>query len=435
MRNRGFADTARLIVRGGKGGSGCCAFLPSSRFGLGSPCGGDGGRGGHVFLQIDPIKSSLSHLPRKAKAPNGGSGKGAGQHGKHGEDLVIYVPPGTRVTDVKTIDTTENELMLNEDENERIRRMYRLYPGWEDRGEIHAWEKHAKLLQKKLLRWKKLYAPMNTPLEQRLYTGLELDSVFEKESIMPYLVAKGGAGGRGNPHFATREIRSPRFCGIGQPGELILLKLELRLLAQVGLVGFPNAGKSTLLGALSKARPKVAAYPFTTLQPDLGVLCINNDEEMKITMADIPGLIAGAHLGRGLGHEFLRHVERSQILLHVVDLSVGYEEGNDQMLVSEFLAIRRELAAYKSGLTDRVRVIVANKIDLLPPDVVNKRLELLQTLLEDDEIPIIPISAQHSNNLDDLVDYLKFLLKPDSDSVDVISEDISNEVVKAFLHS
>lgn len=202
-----------------------------------------------------------------------------------------------------------------------------------------------------------------------------------------YIAAKGGNGGLGNPHFASGSNRTPRVATKGKPGEERWLRIELKLLADVGLVGLPNAGKSTLLSALSAANPKVADYPFTTLEPQLGVLQFKYDNPCII--ADIPGLVEGAHNGVGLGHKFLRHVERTSVLLHVIDCS-------DDNLFENYRTIESELELYRKELLDRAKIIVLNKIDLVDPDMVN---EFIDTFKQDNEI-VIAISADAKQNLD-----------------------------------
>ena len=226
--------------------------------------------------------------------------------------------------------------------------------------------------------------------------------VFEEESgeklcdfVAPgqrFLIARGGRGGRGNARFATSTNRAPRRAQPGTPGEQRRLRLELKLLADVGLVGFPNAGKSTLLSRLSAAHPKIADYPFTTLEPCLGVVAVN--EEESFVLADIPGLIEGAHAGRGLGTRFLRHIERTRLLVHLVDVSdTRRDPGND------FRVVRSELAQFSSALLEKPVVIVANKIDLLTS---SERLEALRAFCEAETLPFFTISAVRGDGLEEL---------------------------------
>lgn len=207
-----------------------------------------------------------------------------------------------------------------------------------------------------------------------------------------WVAARGGRGGRGNARFATSTNRAPRRVEPGRPGEERRLRLELKLLADVGLVGFPNAGKSTLISRLSAAHPKIADYPFTTLEPCLGVVAVN--EEESFVLADIPGLIEGAHAGHGLGTRFLRHIERTRLLVHLVDVA---ETGRDP--VEDFQIVRRELAQFSSRLAEKPGVVVANKLDLL---TCPERLEGLRAFCEAEALPFLAISALRGEGLEDL---------------------------------
>ncbi len=244
-----LVDRARITIKAGDGGDGLATFRREKYVPRGGPDGGDGGRGGDVFLEVDPQLNTLLRFQyeQRFEADRGGSGGSARKHGRDGKDIVIKVPPGTVVR--TTIDGEPYSIDL-------------LRPG------------------------------------ERL------------------LAARGGKGGLGNTHFATSTHQAPRIAELGQPGDEYELELELKLIADVGLIGFPNAGKSTLLAASSAARPKIANYPFTTLSPNLGVAQVG---DQTFVIADIPGLIEGAHAGVGLGHDFLRHVERTRVLVHVLD--------------------------------------------------------------------------------------------------------------------
>ncbi|MGI6577546.1 MAG: GTPase ObgE [Eubacteriales bacterium] len=211
----------------------------------------------------------------------------------------------------------------------------------------------------------------------------------------PFVIAKGGNGGWGNQHFATPTRQAPRFAKSGLPGEEKEILLELKLLADVGLVGFPNVGKSTLLSMVSSARPKIANYHFTTLQPNLGVVSI--DETESFVVADIPGIIEGAHAGSGLGHDFLRHIDRCRLLIHLVDAAGS--EGRDP--IEDFKTINKELALYNSDLASRPQIVAANKIDILDPesDTLNKLKEYTSSL----NIPCVEISAATGKGVDELM--------------------------------
>jgi GTPase len=280
-------DEARIWVKAGSGGNGVVSFRREKFVPLGGPDGGDGGRGGSVYLVARAGVSTLLEFARRRQfqAQNGGPGRGARQHGKAGEDLVVEVPPGTLV---------------------------------------------------------------------RADDGLTADLVRVGDTA---LVARGGRGGLGNTHFATSTQRAPRIAQKGEPGEERWVNLELKTIAQAALVGEPNAGKSSLLAATSAATPKIGDYPFTTLSPNLGVVEPSDLDSDVFVIADVPGLIAGAHTGAGLGHRFLRHVERAPILVHVVDASRADA-------VDAYLTVRGELEAYKPEVAAKPEIVVANKLDL-----------------------------------------------------------------------
>ncbi len=320
-----FIDRAKIVIKAGDGGNGCTAFRREKYVPFGGPSGGDGGRGGHVYLEAAEGINSLIHLRYNPeyKAGGGGHGEGNNRHGRDGEDVVIRVPVGTVVWDAET--------------GQRIHDFQR--PG------------------------------------ERL------------------LVARGGRGGRGNARFATPTRRAPRFHEEGHPGQVRTLRLELKLLADVGLVGFPNAGKSTLLACISAARPKIADYPFTTLEPVLGVVTL--DECTSFVVADIPGLIEGAHRGAGLGHEFLRHIERTRLVLHLIDVSPLAERDP----VTSYEIIRRELGAYNPALLDKPEIVVATKIDIRDPE----RLDALRSFCQWRGIEVVEISAVTGSGIDRLL--------------------------------
>jgi len=256
----------------------------------GGPSGGDGGRGGSLYLESSVHLNTLLKFRynREFSAERGRPGEGSNRHGQSGEDLVVTVPVGT--------------VVYNEQTGEKL---------WDFDGP-----------------------------NQR------------------YLAARGGRGGKGNAHFATSTHQAPRKAQPGAPGEEHTFRLELKLLADVGLVGFPNVGKSTLISRLSAARPRIADYPFTTLEPCLGVVAV--DEERSFVMADIPGLIAGAHEGRGLGTRFLKHIERTRLLLHMVDVA----EGSDRDPLEDYHTILRELASFSPTVAKIPMLLVASRVDI-----------------------------------------------------------------------
>ena len=295
-----FLDRVKIWVRAGDGGDGAATFRQEAHVPRGGPDGGDGGRGGSVYLRVDAGQTTLRDFTHKRhyKATPGGRGTRARRHGRAGDDLILDVPPGTAAYADET-------------------------------GELLA------------------------------------DLVAVGQSS---LVARGGRGGLGNTHFKTSTHQAPKHAQKGEPGEERWLRLELRLIADIGLVGLPNAGKSTLLAALTAARPKIADYPFTTLEPNLGVMDLTDvagsddglgglvADERRPTIADVPGLIEGASSGAGLGHAFLRHVERTRILLHVVDGSGRDPEWDHDV-------IRDELRAHDPALLEKPIVVVFNKLD------------------------------------------------------------------------
>lgn len=327
-------DRARIEVKAGRGGDGHASFRREKYVPRGGPDGGNGGRGGNVYIQVDPNISTLIafYHQQHFHAPDGQPGGSNRRFGRNGEDIAIPVPPGTVVRGV----------------------------GEEAQHSVD------------------LVAP-----GQRL------------------LVARGGRGGRGNAVFATPTRQAPRFAEHGEPPEKRTLELELKLIADVGLVGYPNAGKSTLLAAVSAARPKIASYPFTTLSPNLGVATVG---DFPFVIADIPGLIEGASEGVGLGLDFLRHVERTRLLVHVLD-SAGVD-GRDPG--EDYRSTNCELAAYSAVLAERHQVVAANKIDL--PDG-REWADYLQAELAVPAADFFPISAATGEGVQALLNRVAALLQ------------------------
>jgi GTP-binding protein len=279
-----FVDEARIYVKAGDGGHGIVSFRREKYVPRGGPDGGDGGRGGDVYLRATHSLDTLGHFQHQVhfRAERGGNGGGARKHGKRGEDLIVDVPVGTVIAD---------------DE------------------------------------------------------GIIADLTRDGQKVM---VARAGKGGLGNVHFATATNRAPRMSRRGEPGEEHWLRLELRTLGDVGFIGEPNAGKSSLLAAISAARPEVGAYPFTTLAPNLGVAVI---DDVPVVAVDIPGLIEGAHEGRGIGHQFLRHIQRSRMLVHVLDASAANP-------LEAYRTVRHELELFDPALTGKTELVAVNKMDL-----------------------------------------------------------------------
>jgi GTPase len=340
-----FVDEAKIYVKAGDGGNGCVAFRREKYVPRGGPSGGDGGVGGSIYLEANVNDNTLLRYRynREFKADRGRHGEGSNCTGESGEDMTLKVPVGTLVFD--------------------------------EEGE-------------------ELLADLKKP-GQRV------------------LVAQGGRGGRGNQHFAKPWHQAPREKEEGQPGEERHLRLELKLLADVGLVGFPNAGKSTLISVISAARPKIANYPFTTLQPNLGVVNVDggtggHGAELGRTfvVADLPGLIEGASQGAGLGIRFLRHVERTRLLVHLIDTS----DATDTDPVKAFQIINAELAAFSAGLMEKPMIVVASKLDATTD---RTRLEELQKFCEKKGLEFHAISAATGEGV-------KELMKAMADALDKI---------------
>jgi len=304
-----FIDEAVIHVKAGDGGDGAIAF----GVGRSGPTGGDGGDGGSIIVVADPQLSSLLDFKYKHTytAERGEHGRNKDQYGAAAVDLVVRVPVGTVVFPGRAHDAAEDPAD----------------PADEPK----------------------------TPLADLAEPGAR------------YVLARGGIGGRGNIHFKSPWNQAPRTAEPGTPGEKRTVRLELKLLADVGLLGYPNVGKSTFISRVSRARPKVADYPFTTLVPNLGVVQLSG--ERNFVIADIPGLIEGAAQGAGLGHQFLRHVERCRVLLHIVEAT--FTTGPDRSPLHDFDVINSELAQYAPGLADKPQVVVLNKIDATASDDVD----------------------------------------------------------------
>jgi GTP-binding protein len=337
-----FVDRIKVFAQAGSGGRGSVSFRREKFVPRGGPDGGDGGRGGDVILRADRHVDNLSNLFYEPiiKAKRGGHGMGKKMAGRAAPDTIVKVPVGTIV--------------------------------WQAEDSEHS--------------------PFNvrrlTPDSDRSGIAPVIDLTRDEQE---FVLCEGGDGGKGNVHFKSSRNRAPREYTEGEEGEQGHFVLELRTIADAGLIGYPNAGKSTLLRKVSAARPKVAAYPFTTLHPIIGVVELS--EYGRITIADIPGLIEGAHRGIGLGHEFLRHITRCRIFLFVVD--VAGSEGRNP--VEDLQNLRRELDLYDSRLSDRPWFVIANKMDL--PDAK----ENLKTLRKKfPKIDIVPVSAAKGEGIDEL---------------------------------
>ncbi|KAI8379611.1 obg family GTPase CgtA [Radiomyces spectabilis] len=391
-KGRQFVDFVRIVARGGDGGDGCVSFHREKYLAKGPPNGGNGGRGGSVILRASADESTLRHLGHVASAKRGQNGMGGGRHGTMGENLVINVPVGTIVREVtmeKRRTDEDEEEESDEDALERQREARWVYfPRTEQpqpvAGRVDFFKQAERLMDEedRYLRWRE---------RTEKVAHIEADLTEPGQEL---IVCRGGAGGYGNPHFLTTENRSPKWATRGRKGETRSLELELKTIADIGLVGLPNAGKSSLLGAISNAHPKQAAYAFTTLHPFVGT--VDYADQYQLTVADIPGLIRGAHRNIGLGHAFLRHVERAKLLVYVVDLS-GPAPWEDVK------TLQYELEAYRPGLTKRQSLIVANKADL----VQTAKDNLFRLQAEANDIPIIPVSARYEKNILKLTSILR----------------------------
>lgn len=341
-----LVDEVTITVKAGKGGAGLAHFRREKFVPRGGPDGGDGGDGGDVWVTVDRAQHGLQSFARGVtvfSAENGEQGRAKKQHGADGADLELVVPPGTVI-----------------------------WEGKEHEGEV----------------WWKQIADLTLPGEK-------------------FLLAKAGRGGRGNCHFATSTHQAPLEFEPGTPGQVKLVKLELKLLADVGLIGLPNAGKSSLLTRITAAEPKIGDYPFTTLEPNLGVLApekigIKPDQITPMVFADIPGLIEGAHLGKGLGDQFLRHTDRTKILVHLI-------EATHPDPLAAYTEIRAELAAWSPDLAAKPELVAISKVDLL--DEAAQR----QLYAETKHLHPTFISAATGRGVQDLVkDIARLMVTTDS---------------------
>ena len=325
-----FADTAKITIKSGKGGDGHVSFRRELFVPNGGPDGGDGGKGGDLIFEVDKGMTTLGdfRMRRKFAAEDGEQGGAKRCHGRNGKDLVVKVPYGTVVKELKS---------------------------------------------------------------GKVITDMSGDNLRE-------VVLTGGKGGLGNMHFATSVMQAPRFAQPGQRCQELEVLLELKVIADVGLVGFPNVGKSTLISMSSNARPQIANYYFTTLQPHLGVVDLGDGDDDSFIMADIPGLIEGAAEGAGLGHDFLRHIQRCRVLVHVVD--AAGTEGRDPL--DDIAKINSELERFDIDLTKRPMIIAANKIDAIY-DEGDDPVARIRAEYEPKGIKVMPISAATGKGVRELL--------------------------------
>ena len=381
-----FIDEIKIYAQAGHGGKGCVAFHREAYITKGGPSGGNGGRGGSVILQADHDLNNLIqqyYVPRLiALAGEGGMGKGMDGHA--GKDLIVKVPCGTLVWQLK--DTTppiEKKMRRDDDE--------------EDEEEAENMMLGTGTGKRPLFRTSQGKSALEIDLSKEPEDAETPDGIENKGTLVAdltthgqqFVLCKGGRGGLGNRNFATARHQTPRFAQPGEPGTEGEYLLELRIMAEIGLVGYPNAGKSTLLTAISRARPKIAAYPFTTLTPQIGIL--EYTDWKRLTVCDVPGLIEGAHNNVGLGHEFLRHIERCKIIVLLLDMA-----GTDgRKPWDDYKQLLKELELYDSALLEKQRLVVANKMD---EAVAEKYLKQFKTKFK--KLKVLPISAAFDQGLE-----------------------------------
>ena len=376
-----FVDEIRIYARAGHGGKGCVAFHREAFVPKGGPSGGNGGRGGSVILQADHDLNNLiaQYYQPRLLAQDGEPGLGKGMDGHAGKDLVVKVPCGTLV--------------------------WRIADGGHpaERGKIE--DETEDEDEKPTFKTSASRRPLIRSACGAMAQEIDLSRGYEPASAGPHIkgdliadltdhgqefvLCKGGRGGLGNRNFATAARQTPRFAQPGEPGDEGDFLFELRIMAEVGLVGYPNAGKSTLLTAISKARPKIAPYPFTTLHPQIGI--VEYADWHRLTVCDVPGLIEGAHRNVGLGHEFLRHIERCKILVLLLDMA-----GTDNRAPwDDYRQLLKELELYDLTLLEKPRLVVANKMD---EAAAEKNLKQFKKKIR--KVPVLPIAAAFDQGIE-----------------------------------
>jgi GTP-binding protein len=371
-----FVDEIQIYARAGHGGKGCVAFQREKYRPKGGPSGGNGGRGGDVILEADHDLNNLigQYYQPRLIAPDGKGGMGKGMDGHAGKDLLVKVPCGTLVW--KTAVDLDEVAEVEPSPATGLRTSTGQRP-----------------LIRSSTRGRALEIDLASDTN-RQSTAPGPDSKGElvadlTEHGQRFILCKGGRGGLGNRNFATATRQAPRFAQPGEEGEEGPFLLELRILAEVGLVGYPNAGKSTLLTAISHARPKIAPYPFTTLHPQIGI--VEYSDFFRLTVCDVPGLIEGAHRNVGLGHEFLRHIERCKVLVVLLDMA-----GTDNRTPwDDYTNVLKELQLYDPTLLDRPRLVVANKMDEAPAE---ENLKKFKRRIR--KTPVLPIAAAFDQGIE-----------------------------------
>ena len=345
-----FIDEVKIYVKGGDGGDGCVSFRRERFIPRGGPNGGDGGKGGDVIIRANKNIDTLLDITSKVKliAEDGGKGQNSNKNGKNGNDLIINVPKGTLIKDLKTGRTIKDL----------------------------------------------------------------------KENDVSIKIARGGRRGRGNAYFKSPTNQTPRFAEDGRNGQERGIKLELKLIADIGIIGLPNAGKSTFLSRISSARPKIADYPFTTLQPQLGI--VELEDYKRLVFADIPGLIEGAHSGSGLGNTFLRHIERTRVVVHMIDISVTD-------LLETYRLVRKELALFSSKLSKKAEIVAINKSDIL--DTETSRI-IAEDMSKEISKPVYIVSAVTGNNVKNLIKAASDLIdKENQEELSCLSFPADHEII------
>jgi GTP-binding protein len=381
-----FIDEIKIYAQAGHGGKGCVAFHREAYITKGGPSGGNGGRGGSVILQADHDLNNLIgqyYVPRLI-APGGDAGMGKGMDGHAGKDLIIKVPCGTLVWKLPSAKPVEK--IEDEDDDDDAAEP-------ENKNPLFS----TSTGKRPLLRRAASGRALEIDLSKDDADAEKLSVISAKGELVAdltqhgqqFILCKGGRGGLGNRNFATAARQTPRFAQPGEPGDEGDFLLELRIVAEVGLVGYPNAGKSTLLTAISRARPKVAPYPFTTLHPQIGI--VEYADWKRLTVCDVPGLIEGAHKNVGLGHKFLRHIQRCKILVLLLDMA-----GTDNRKPwDDYKQLLSELELYDPTLLEKPRLVVANKMD---EAVAEKNLKEFKKKIK--KVSLLPISAAFDQGME-----------------------------------
>jgi GTPase len=380
-----FVDEIKIYARAGHGGKGCVAFHREAYITKGGPSGGNGGRGGSVILKADHDLNNLIqqyYVPRLL-ARDGDAGMGKGMDGHAGADLIIKVPCGTLVWRLPSPEpaAVEDPDKDDEDEDEDEK------PAFKISGSKRPMIRSASGAVAQEIDLSKENEDLSESAEADLVKGELIADLTEHGQ--EFVLCKGGRGGLGNRNFATAARQTPRFAQPGEPGGEGDFLFELRIMAEIGLVGYPNAGKSTLLAAISRARPKIASYPFTTLHPQIGI--VEYEDWKRLTVCDVPGLIEGAHNNVGLGHEFLRHIQRCKIIVLLLDMA-----GTDNRKPwDDYKQLLRELELYDPALVEKPRLVVANKID---ESIAEEYLKQFKKKVK--KVTVLPISAAFDQGLD-----------------------------------